>query len=214
VALLFVAAEILQLSYVSPKLSRGFRELFQEGLDSEGLLVESLSGLRTIKLLAIEHYTRWSLESRLVRQLNTSFRTLKYATLANVASQLIGSLSAMAVLFYGAVLVLRHYEGYDDAATGPLHGFTGADDYYARSSSIDFLARVATPTLCLSAADDPFLPPPVLERVRSEASATLELDFTLRGGHVGFVGGGTPRRPSYWAEERMITWLAARAGGP
>jgi ATP-binding cassette subfamily B protein len=108
VALLFVAAEILQLSYVSPKLSRGFRELFQEGLDSEGLLVESLSGLRTIKLLAIEHYTRWSLESRLVRQLNTSFRTLKYATLANVASQLIGSLSAMAVLFYGAVLVLRH----------------------------------------------------------------------------------------------------------
>ena len=108
----------------------------------------------------------------------------------------------------------RDFHPFDDAATGPLHGFTGADDYYARSSSIDFLARVATPTLCLSAADDPFLPPPVLERVRSEASATLELDFTLRGGHVGFVGGGTPRRPSYWAEERMITWLAARAGGP
>ena len=108
VALLFVAFEILQLSYVSPQLGRGFRELFQEGLDSEGLLVESLSGLRTIKLLAIEHYTRWSLEGRLVRQLNTSFRTLKYGTLASVASQLIGSLSAVAVLFYGALLVLRH----------------------------------------------------------------------------------------------------------
>ena len=108
VALLFVALEILQLSYVSPKLGRGFRELFQESLDSEGLLVESLSGLRTIKLLAIEHYTRWSLESRLVRQLNTSFRTLKYGTLASVASQLLGSLSAIAVLFYGAVLVLRN----------------------------------------------------------------------------------------------------------
>ena len=106
-ALLFVTLEILQLSYVTPKLGRGFRELFQEGLDSEGLLVESLSGLRTIKLLAIEHYTRWSLEGRLVRQLNTSFRTLNYGTVASVASQLLGSLSAVTVLFAGAILVLR-----------------------------------------------------------------------------------------------------------
>ena len=106
-ALLFVTLEILQLSYVTPKLGRGFRELFQEGLDSEGLLVESLSGLRTIKLLAIEHYTRWTLEGRLVRQLNTSLRNLKYGTGASVASQLLGSLSAIAVLFYGAMLVLR-----------------------------------------------------------------------------------------------------------
>lgn len=106
-ALLFVTLELLQLSYVTPKLGRGFRERFQEGLDSDGLLVESLSGLRTIKLLAIEHYTRWDLEGRLVRQLNTSFRTLAYSTVASVASQLLGSLSAIAVLFYGAILVLR-----------------------------------------------------------------------------------------------------------
>jgi ATP-binding cassette subfamily B protein len=106
-ALVFVTLEILQLSYVTPKLGRGFRELFQEGLDSEGLLVESLSGLRTIKLLAIEHYTRWHLEGRLVRQLNTSFRTLTYGTAASVASQFLSSLSVIAVLFYGALLVLR-----------------------------------------------------------------------------------------------------------
>jgi ATP-binding cassette subfamily B protein len=107
VALLFVALELVQLSYVAPRLGRGFRELFQESLDSEGLLVESLSGLRTIKLLAIEHYTRWTLESRLVRRINTSLRTLKYGTLAAVSSEALGSLSAIAVLFYGAVLVLR-----------------------------------------------------------------------------------------------------------
>jgi predicted alpha/beta-fold hydrolase len=56
----------------------------------------------------------------------------------------------------------RTFRDFDDAATGPLHGFTGAEDYYARSSSLGFLSRIQTPTLCLSAEDDPFLPASVL----------------------------------------------------
>ncbi len=97
----------------------------------------------------------------------------------------------------------------DDAATGPLHGFAGADDYYARSSSVGFLSRVATPTLCLSATDDPFLPPSALTRVRAAASKAVTLVEVPRGGHAGFVGGESLFRPSYWAEEAVIGWLAA-----
>ncbi len=52
----------------------------------------------------------------------------------------------------------RTFWEFDDAATGPLHGFEGAEDYYARSSSLNFLGRIATPTYCLSAEDDAFLP--------------------------------------------------------
>src|SRR5581483_10019621 len=48
---------------------------------------------------------------------------------------------------------------FDDAVTAPVHGFADAADYYARSSSLSFLARIARPTLLLSAIDDPFLPP-------------------------------------------------------
>ena len=51
---------------------------------------------------------------------------------------------------------------FDDAANAPLHGFTGADDYYRRASSIGFVSQVATRALCLSAEDDPFLPPEAL----------------------------------------------------
>lgn len=107
------------------------------------------------------------------------------------------------------VLRARDFHPFDDAATAPLHGFAGADEYYARSSSLGYLDRITTPALCLSAVDDPFLPREVLEQVRASAPPALELHFTRHGGHVGFVGGARPRLASYWAEQRAIEWLAA-----
>jgi len=100
----------------------------------------------------------------------------------------------------------RTFRDFDDAATGPLHGFTGADDYYARSSSLKFLDRIRTPTLCLSAEDDPFLPADVLGLARTQAAASGAITFqtTRRGGHIGFVAGGGTR---YWAEEISLGWL-------
>jgi len=111
-----------------------------------------------------------------------------------------------------AIRAARTFRQFDDAATGPLHGFTGADDYYARSSSIHFIDRITVPTLCVSAKDDPFLPREVLEQVRAVASPAVEFLVTSGGGHVGFVGGGAPWRASYWAEELVVDWLIAHAG--
>ena len=100
---------------------------------------------------------------------------------------------------------------FDDSVTAPLHGFAGADDYYTRSSSLPVLDRIRTPTLLVSAEDDPFLPPEVLERVRVVAreNSYLKTVFVPRGGHVGFVS-GTPWRQTYWAEVRAFEFLAAR----
>jgi predicted alpha/beta-fold hydrolase len=99
---------------------------------------------------------------------------------------------------------------FDDAVTAPVHGFVDAHDYYTRSSSIHWIAKIARPTLLLSSVDDPFLPADVLESVRSIAkgNANLSLDFTPRGGHVGFVAGAIPLRPSYYAEWRVCEFLA------
>ena len=98
---------------------------------------------------------------------------------------------------------------FDDAVTAPVHGFVNARDYYARSSSMGFLDRVRVPTLLLSSADDPFLPGIVLERVRQRADANpaLTLEFTSRGGHVGFVAGRLPWRPLYYAERRVFRFF-------
>lgn len=101
---------------------------------------------------------------------------------------------------------------FDDVVTAPVHGFEGATDYYTRSSSLGFLPDVRVPTLLLSAFDDPFLPPDVLDEVRAVArrNPVITTEFTAHGGHVGFVGGGTPWRPEYWAERRVGAFLAER----
>jgi uncharacterized protein len=102
----------------------------------------------------------------------------------------------------------KTFREFDDAANAPLHGFAGADDYYARASSLRLLPAIATPTLCLNARDDPFLPPETLDRARAIASPAIEFVTPDRGGHIGFVEGTAPWRPRYWAEERVINSFA------
>ena len=104
----------------------------------------------------------------------------------------------------------RNFYDFDEWATAPLHGFEGADDYYARSSSIYFLDRIKTPTLALNATDDPFIPAEVLDRARAAASPAIDFRTTETGGHVGFIGGTAPWACEYWAEELVVRWLIER----
>jgi predicted alpha/beta-fold hydrolase len=106
-------------------------------------------------------------------------------------------------------LASKTFREFDDAANAPLHGFADADDYYRKSSSLAYLDGIARPTLCLSSEDDPFLPRETLTRARSAASSSVEFRITARGGHIGFVAGRTPWRPSYWAERLAVDWLAS-----
>ena len=101
---------------------------------------------------------------------------------------------------------------FDDVVTGPVHGFRDAHDYYTRSSSLHFLRHIRRPTLLLSARDDPFLPPTVLDEVAGIAreNSCLTVEFTDRGGHVGFVHGGF-WRPLYYAEHRVGEFLSSHA---
>jgi uncharacterized protein len=119
-------------------------------------------------------------------------------------------LSAYPDLFDPAALDrARTLFDFDDAVTAPVHGFQDAHDYYSRASSINFLARIRRPTLLLSAQDDPFLPPDVLDDVaaRARGNSCLHLEFHRRGGHVGFVSGRNPFRPRYYAEWRVVDFL-------
>jgi predicted alpha/beta-fold hydrolase len=99
---------------------------------------------------------------------------------------------------------------FDDTVTAPIHGFDDAHDYYSRSSSLGFLDKIRVPTFLLSAIDDPFLPPEVLDEVReiADRNACLSLEFTAEGGHVGFVSGRLPWKAWYYAEWRVCEFLA------
>ena len=104
---------------------------------------------------------------------------------------------------------------FDDVVTGPVHGFRDAHDYYTRSSSLHFLGQIRRPTLLLSARDDPFLPPSVLDEVAEIAceNSCLTLEFTEGGGHVGFVH-GSPWQPLYYAEHRVGEFLSFYVAPP
>lgn len=102
------------------------------------------------------------------------------------------------------------FREFDDAATAPLHGFTSADDYYARASSLPFLSRISVPTLCLSALDDPFVPAETVEQARRTASPSVKFLVTATGGHAGWVA-ASGLRPVFWGEERAVEFLASEA---
>jgi uncharacterized protein len=104
----------------------------------------------------------------------------------------------------------RRFRDFDDAFTAPLHGFTSADDYYRRSSSAAFIEAIRIPTLLLHSRDDPFLPTDAIPHEAAEQNPHVTAEFTDRGGHVGFICGGSPWSPVFWAEVEAARFIAAQ----
>lgn len=105
-------------------------------------------------------------------------------------------------------LAARTLRDFDEAFTAPLHGFSGADDYYARSDVRRHLVRIRVPVLLLQARDDPFLPRGATPEALVASNPYLATAFTDRGGHLGFVEGALPWRPRFWAEREAARYLA------
>jgi predicted alpha/beta-fold hydrolase len=96
---------------------------------------------------------------------------------------------------------VRSLRAFDEYFTAPIHGFAGADDYYARASSLAVLEQIQCPVLLLQAQNDPFLPPscyptPLNRRVQVEVSPF--------GGHVGF---SLRQRTESYAELRALDFI-------
>ncbi len=95
---------------------------------------------------------------------------------------------------------------YDDRVVAALHGFKNVHDYYQRSSSRQFLKSITLPTLIIQAIDDPFMTKDVLPGM-DELSASVDLEITKGGGHVGFISGNNLFKPVYWLEQRIPAFL-------
>lgn len=91
---------------------------------------------------------------------------------------------------------------FDDAVTGPIHGFAGADDYWRRCSAKTFLKSIVVPALAVNPANDPFLPAEALPSP-AQAGPGLRLEQPEGGGHVGFVSGPFPGRLD-WLPQRLL----------
>ncbi len=96
----------------------------------------------------------------------------------------------------------RNLWDFDDAVTGPVHGFAGADDYWTRASAKPWLKTIAVPTLVINPRNDPFLPAAVLPGP-AEISPSVRLEQPTGGGHVGFVSGAFPGNLD-WLPQRLL----------
>ncbi|MGH9441198.1 MAG: YheT family hydrolase [Thermoanaerobaculia bacterium] len=110
------------------------------------------------------------------------------------------------------IAAARTFFEFDDAATAPLHGFAGAADYYSRSSSLSFLPRIRTETLCVSTQDDPFLPARIADAARAASSPPVQFQVTRSGSHLGFLEGSSLWSLRSWAESTVLRWLEERIG--
>jgi predicted alpha/beta-fold hydrolase len=110
------------------------------------------------------------------------------------------------------VYAARTFREFDDAATAPLHGFTGVDHYYSSSSSAQFIDHIRVPTLLIQSRDDPFLPGSAIPLAAAEANPCVTPVITDHGGHVGFIA-GPPWAPRFWAETEAARFLAPHLGG-
>lgn len=102
---------------------------------------------------------------------------------------------------------LTTFHQFDDQVTAPLHGFSGVQDYYLRSSSRQFIPRIRVPTLILHARQDPFMFPDSAPS-EDELPENVWLEMPEHGGHVGFISGWLPGWADYWGEKRIVWWLS------
>ncbi|MFD0675236.1 type I secretion system permease/ATPase [Cohnella sp. GCM10027633] len=96
---------ILSLAII-PMLKSSLEEKFLRGAESQAYLVESVTGVQTIKSFALEPLSQKRWDSLLSNYIRSSFRTQMLSGIASSIGQFIQKVSNLAVLFYGAHLVM------------------------------------------------------------------------------------------------------------
>lgn len=92
----------------TPLLRRISREVFKEVANQNSALVEMMTGIATVKSLAIEKEIRWQWEGHLTKQMNAIFRGQKLGIGLDTGNGLINTLGNTALLWYGATLVIQN----------------------------------------------------------------------------------------------------------
>jgi len=111
---LYVAISVI----VTPPLRARLDEKFRRGAENQSFLVESVTGIGTLKAMAVEPQMRAKWEKQFAGYTSTGFQV---ATLANWGShliQLVSKLTTVAILFFGAKAVIA-----GDLSVGSLVAF-------------------------------------------------------------------------------------------
>ncbi|HKF72544.1 MAG TPA: type I secretion system permease/ATPase [Stellaceae bacterium] len=91
---------------LAPVFRRRLDEKFARGAENQALLVESVTGIETLKSMAVEPQMQRRWEEQLAAYVSASFRVANLGTVGSQAVQLVSKLSTAALLYFGARLVI------------------------------------------------------------------------------------------------------------
>ncbi|TKV77523.1 type I secretion system permease/ATPase [Bradyrhizobium elkanii] len=102
----------------APLFRRRLDEKFNRGSENQAFLVESVTGIETLKAMAVEPQMQRRWEEQLAGYVSASFRVLSLNNTASQAVQMINKLVIAATLYFGARLVVS-----GDLTVGELVAF-------------------------------------------------------------------------------------------
>ena len=117
----------------TPLFRRRLDDKFARGAENQAFLVESVTGVETLKSMAVEPQMQRRWEEQLAGYVASSFRVIKLGNWASQCVQLISKVVTAAVLYFGAKLVIS-----GDLTVGELVAFN------------IFAGRVSSPVLRLA----------------------------------------------------------------
>ena len=97
---------ILISAAATPIFRRRLDEKFERGAENQAFLVESISGVETLKAMAVEPQMQSRWEEQLASYVAASFRVLRLGNIATQTVQLISKLVTASILYFGAKLVI------------------------------------------------------------------------------------------------------------
>jgi subfamily B ATP-binding cassette protein HlyB/CyaB len=174
----YVAVSML----VTPLFRRRLDEKFNRGSENQSFLVESITGIETLKAMAVEPQMQRRWEEQIAGYVHASFRVLNLSNWASQGVQLISKLVTAATLFFGAKAVIN-----GDMSIGELVAFNMLagrvaqpvlrlaqlwQDFHQAKISIDRLGDI------LNTAPEPLFTP--------GRTALPEINGTISFEHVSF----------------------------
>src|SRR5207302_4846569 len=91
----------------TPLFRRRLDEKFKRGAENQAFLVESVTGVETLKAMAVEPQMQRRWEEQLAGYVSASFRVLSLGNTASQAVQLVNKVVIAAILYFGAKLVIE-----------------------------------------------------------------------------------------------------------
>ncbi|MBV7257409.1 type I secretion system permease/ATPase [Pacificimonas sp. WHA3] len=91
---------------ITPALRRRLEEKFQRGAENQAFLVESVTGVQTLKSMAVEPQMRERWEKQIAGYTKTNFDVVRLSNWGSQSVQLVSKLTTVAILYFGAKAVI------------------------------------------------------------------------------------------------------------